>query len=85
MQLITPGDARSADAKKRPANKPIDESLGAPSASQVGIAGQSPAQSEASHGSSLLTVDAASSFLNDDSSNEALVVDYDSPKCSPGE
>lgn len=29
-----------------------------------------------------VTVD---SFLNDDSSNEALVVDYESPKCSPGE
>lgn len=41
----------------------------------------SPAQSEQSHGSGRLTVDAG--FLNDDSSNE-LVVDY-SPKCSPGE
>lgn len=49
----------------------------------------SPAQSEQSHGSGggggRLTVDAAVGFLNDDSSNEGLVVDYDSPKCSPGE
>ena len=47
-------------------------------------ASESPSPSEQSLGSGRLTVDVAG-FLNDDTSNEALVVDYDSPRCSPGE
>lgn len=61
-----------------------DLAAGGGSAGYSGLgAAQSPAPSEQSLGSGRLTVDAG--FLNDDSSNEALVVDFDSPKCSPGE
>lgn len=94
LQLITPLEPASAsDAKKRMVtnnnNKRFDDSVGGSSSSSSQVGGitwaPSPAQSDGSGGGCRLTVDAAVGFLNDDSSNEGLVVDYDSPKCSPGE
>lgn len=77
MQILIPGDVRGGDNSK----KTYEDLVGAAGYSGLGAV-QSPAASEQSLGSGRLTVDAG--FLNDDSSNEALVVDYDSPKCSPG-
>lgn len=71
-----PGDGRN-DTKKT-----YDDEVCAAQVTTYGST-QSPAPSEQSLGSGRLTVDAGG-ILNDDSSNEALVVDYDSPKCSPG-
>lgn len=63
-------DGRECDGKQTVLDRPFEGGAGSYFAEQFRDSGRE-------------AMDAA--FVNDDSSNEALVVDYDSPKCSPGE